>query len=529
MARRREQPASGPVSCRVLSVQPERVDTRIVEALLADGQMRASVAHAGTLAHALSIATGQEFDLALVDLMLPDARGIEALRRLKTLRPELALVVVSDTREACTASMYELGAMEVLQKAQITKELLEDALLRALRRRGAEAQAAALAFRDALTGLHNARYFHRRLAEVVAMAGREQRDSALFLADLDGFKAVNDERGHAAGDFVLAQTARRLTESVRGYDVLARLGGDEFAFLIHGVAERSALSAVAERVTDALRAPIVHTEGRISIGASIGIALAPMHGRDSTTLLHAADLAMYTAKARGGGHAFATHGGEPEQRPSSRVPRASLEHGLLVHPGTRRTMRVRLRLRGVTGLVTALRGVGPSLLGLDGQETALTLELLDARISGDLEAMPALLSELRQRYPDADLRLACPLSLLERHESTVRRVLAAAAALRAEGMLTGLGTAAVSPTSLAQVGAASLALDPELLADSPDARRLAAAMVALARALGMPLHVAASGLAEAERATALGLDEVHVCVATRPLALSADELATLSA
>ena len=152
--------------------------------------------------------------------------------------------------------------------------------------------------RDELTGLHNRRAA-RECAE--AMLARE-RGLAVILFDLDRFKHVNDSLGHHAGDHLLAVLGQRLAEVVRDPDdVVARLGGDEFVVLARGMHDDESVRVLCERVTRAVSAPVTVDGIEVSVGASIGIALAPEHGSDYGTLLQCADIAMYDAKGRRAG------------------------------------------------------------------------------------------------------------------------------------------------------------------------------------------------------------------------------------
>ena len=163
---------------------------------------------------------------------------------------------------------------------------------------------------DALTGLPNRALFADRLGVVLQGvedegAGAEtgaETGAALLLLDLDRFKRVNDTLGHHAGDLLLQEVARRLQLAVRGGDTVARLAGDEFVILLPGSGAEEA-SAMARRLLAALTAPIVLDGAEVVVGASIGVALAPMQGRDEKALLRAADAAMYAAKRAGGSHA----------------------------------------------------------------------------------------------------------------------------------------------------------------------------------------------------------------------------------
>ncbi|RDI22057.1 diguanylate cyclase (GGDEF)-like protein [Pseudacidovorax intermedius] len=125
---------------------------------------------------------------------------------------------------------------------------------------------------------------------------REGRPFAVLLLDLDGFKAVNDRHGHAAGDAVLAALAGRLRESVRDSDLVARLGGDEFALLVAGDPHREALAALAQRLLAQAALPVDWEGQGLRVGMSIGIACRPQEGDSLDALLRAADRAMYHSK-----------------------------------------------------------------------------------------------------------------------------------------------------------------------------------------------------------------------------------------
>ncbi len=155
---------------------------------------------------------------------------------------------------------------------------------------------------DALTDLPNRTLLHDRLAQAFLSTARTGRPLALLLLDLDRFKEVNDTLGHHAGDLLLQRVAERLQQAMRGVDTVARLGGDEFAVLLTTADETGAL-LVARKLLDTLEAPI-EVEGQpLQIGASVGIALCPVHGADAQTLLRRADVALYVAKRARGGYA----------------------------------------------------------------------------------------------------------------------------------------------------------------------------------------------------------------------------------
>jgi diguanylate cyclase (GGDEF)-like protein len=155
---------------------------------------------------------------------------------------------------------------------------------------------------DALTGLANRVLFHEHLDIALSRVARTGAQAAVCYLDLDGFKRVNDTLGHAAGDTVLVEVARRLLATVRGSDGVARLAGDEFAVLLREVESAEAAGRVAAKLVAAIAEPFtVHGE-QLRLGASVGVALAPLHGASPDELLRAADAAMYDAKALGSTH-----------------------------------------------------------------------------------------------------------------------------------------------------------------------------------------------------------------------------------
>ncbi|WP_295454289.1 diguanylate cyclase [uncultured Thiodictyon sp.] len=182
----------------------------------------------------------------------------------------------------------------ILRLQDVTARELESRRLRTQVTRFGE-----LAHRDSLTGVANRRLFREQLDRAVAEAGRSGERLAVLFLDLDGFKGINDTRGHAAGDRVLCQVAARLLEVVRRPDTVARLGGDEFAVLLRGVSENSGVLELGERLLAAICAPIELPDGPVGIGASIGISLFPEHGPDGAALLRRADEAMYAVKSAG--------------------------------------------------------------------------------------------------------------------------------------------------------------------------------------------------------------------------------------
>jgi diguanylate cyclase (GGDEF)-like protein/PAS domain S-box-containing protein len=165
----------------------------------------------------------------------------------------------------------------------------------------AERRISFLAHNDALTGLLNRGKFTECLKLSVARLERYGSPFTLMFLDLDQFKAVNDTRGHLIGDKLLIQVSNRIRGCVREADVVARLGGDEFAILVNRPSEHAETASLAERLVEVV-SNIYEIDGEmISIGVSIGIAIAPINGTRPDQILRNADLALYRAKAEGRG------------------------------------------------------------------------------------------------------------------------------------------------------------------------------------------------------------------------------------
>lgn len=152
------------------------------------------------------------------------------------------------------------------------------------------------AHHDLLTGLPNRRLFLDRLELEVKHAKRSNRPLPLLFMDLDGFKEVNDSLGHEAGDRLLTEVAKRLTDCVREDDTVARMGGDEFTVILAGAKQRKDVELVAQAIIDALAAPFQIAQQPVQISVSIGIAFYPQDASSPVALLEAADQAMYKAK-----------------------------------------------------------------------------------------------------------------------------------------------------------------------------------------------------------------------------------------
>lgn len=189
-------------------------------------------------------------------------------------------LTVSAVRRPGGALLFAVGLVEDVTEQRVLRDQLRHQALH-----------------DHLTGLPNRRLFDDRLAHARRLAARHGHGLAVVVLDLDGFKAINDSRGHAAGDEVLSAVAAALTAACRESDTVARFGGDEFAVLCEGPDTASHAAALAERLRASLAGPVALADGTtVRVAASVGFATADVaDGFD--TLLARADRAMYKRKS----------------------------------------------------------------------------------------------------------------------------------------------------------------------------------------------------------------------------------------
>lgn len=190
------------------------------------------------------------------------------------------------------------------------EDLIEGILYDVTQRIGREQDARFEADHDTLTGLCNRRSGERNINQVIHAPANSGSSSVVLLIDLDGFKPINDTHGHDAGDIVLVEVSKRLTNIVRGSDVVARWGGDEFLIALHKTVDLDAqsLDIICQKILDQLLLPIELQSGSsCTIGGSIGVARYPQDGQTLDQLIELADAAMYHAK-NNGKNRFVLHG-----------------------------------------------------------------------------------------------------------------------------------------------------------------------------------------------------------------------------
>ena len=291
------------------------------------------------------VIAAENIELVLLDWMMPERSGLDALqgirRRFDAEHVPVIVVTALDDGDIVSKALeggsndyitkpIDLRVLTARVKAQLDRrqavlelDAIRDSLEKTVQERtqdlmsanetlsaeigereAAEARAQSLARHDPLTGLANRRHFLEELERRLALVGQEDCAFALMFVDLDRFKPINDVHGHAIGDQLLQVIATRLTGCIRDDSFAARLGGDEFAVLLEGPGNRDAVAAAARRILHELSAPILVNGLKLTVGASIGIALCPEDGNAPADLLQRGDAAMLRAKEDRGAYKF---------------------------------------------------------------------------------------------------------------------------------------------------------------------------------------------------------------------------------
>ncbi len=290
---------------RLLLVEDNASDAFLLGSLLEEsGDYDYEVTLAPTQGDAIFLLAEKDFDACLLDLTLPDASGFSALITIQEKAPQMPVLILTGMKDAALAkSAVGRGAQDYLLKDELAAPLLLRSIDYAIERKRMEKNLFLRANFDDLTGLANRAMLESRLAMALQRSERIGSVLALLYIDLDGFKRINDQYGHDAGDTVLKAVALRLQQALRAYDTPARLGGDEFAALLEDIATPRDVATIAQKLLAAITAPIPYYRNQLHIGASVGIVCsnAPV---SQAEMLHHADAAMYRAKREGGGYRF---------------------------------------------------------------------------------------------------------------------------------------------------------------------------------------------------------------------------------
>jgi diguanylate cyclase (GGDEF)-like protein/PAS domain S-box-containing protein len=416
-----------------------------------------------------------------------------------------------------------------------------------------------LAHFDALTGLPNRILFGDRLRRMLSLLERRGGKMALLYLDLDRFKPINDQYGHAIGDKVLIEVTRRMSTCVRDSDTLSRRGGDEFVALLESADPNGTATMVSRKLIDTVSQPMLIDGHSVELGISIGVAIYPNDSDDAEGLLEAADQALYTAKKEARGD-FRFYRSEDQSAAQARL---SLDGALLrgrdehrfqlrylpeIDLASGRVTRVEMLLRFLhpeLGLLDAKRfvehaeklGLMPEL-GIESLRSAANMlaraGLNDIGLSMDLSARqlaaltdPALILAALSRSglsPSA-IAFECPESALTGNSDGLSGLYALARA-GFKCTLDDFGAGYCSFTLLQQLPLSALKIDLTFIEEidhNPHSRELVAALLAFGKRLG--LRTIAEGVDSATQLNFLrdnGCDAVQGFLFGQPLA--ADEL-----
>ncbi len=242
-------------------------------------------------------------NILIVDRYDTDATAVSMLAQAEAATSVLAPLMGPEGCLGVVVALYQRDVAEHLRTDKNMRALMEglaNQAVVALMNAKMVDQISHMALHDALTGLPNRRLLQDRVDQAIARSDRTGELLSLFFVDLDRFKHVNDTLGHAAGDDLIIQVAKRLKEATRKGDTVARLGGDEFCVLCPGMTEPPAIAELAERMLATLSKPFLLLDTHIvDISGSIGVAIAPKHGHNYDELVGCADAAMYVSKEKG--------------------------------------------------------------------------------------------------------------------------------------------------------------------------------------------------------------------------------------
>ena len=298
---------------------------------------------------AIELIDKESFDLVLLDVMMPGMDGIETLKRIRSQNSASALPVIMVTAKSESTNIVdalELGAndyvtkpvdfavalarvnTQISRKRAVERVALANEELRKVNedlerrveertsrlidanqrlkveiadREESQARSQYLAYHDSLTGLGNRLLFKEQLEEALTDDSVASHPLAVLFLDLDGFKAVNDTLGHSIGDLLLKSVATKLRDILPRTDRIARLGGDEFAILQISAPQPGSSIALAEKIIEVVGQPNSIDGHDVTVGASVGIAIARPGDMNTDNFLKSADLAMYSAKSDGRG------------------------------------------------------------------------------------------------------------------------------------------------------------------------------------------------------------------------------------
>lgn len=303
--RRKISPAQDVRNANILVAEDSLFDISILRDAIED---IANLTVTTTAEEALALAETMDFDLILLDIMIPDMGGFELCERIKAnkrIQDTPVIFITSLDANESEQKGLALGAADYITKpfapdvVRVRVQNQVDLARNTRELRKMNEKLALLSVTDPLTGVFNRRQFENLTQNWLIFPDNQSALSCLLMLDLDHFKAVNDERGHGAGDAVLTAVAKTWSDTLRPGDVLGRVGGEEFAiFLPNASLEQGQL--VAQRLCDRTRATTISvSRSTFNVSVSIGLAVCENGHPPYADLMELADRALYAAKENG--------------------------------------------------------------------------------------------------------------------------------------------------------------------------------------------------------------------------------------
>jgi diguanylate cyclase (GGDEF)-like protein len=298
-------PADKSLSTNILVVDDEEIMRKLLtDVLRNEGYNINSVSRADD---ALQEVAKGNINILITDIMMKGMNGIELLKRVKDIDPDIDVIVMTGYGSIQTAvESMKLGAIDYLTKPlnidQISLIVKKTAERRQLKREASESKFyKKLSQVDGLTELFNHRFFQQLLQKEIARAERDNSPVSLIMIDVDNFKAYNDQNGHPMGDLALKKISWLLTQNSRECDFIARYGGEEFTIIIPNTVKKIAVS-IANRIRRAIEDTDFVNEDSLpnrKLTISLGVAEYPADAQSRKELIEQADQALYLAKTRG--------------------------------------------------------------------------------------------------------------------------------------------------------------------------------------------------------------------------------------
>lgn len=287
----------------VLLIENDTGDAFLVEELLTEIQQfyntstSFQVKQVGSMAEGLKIINARDFQVAIMDLSLPDSQNLDSLERLRSQAPDVPVVVLTSLDdEELAVKAVEKGAQDYILKNELVGNILARSLRYAIERDRLHRELHRRAIIDDLTGLYNRRGFFTLGDQEFKRSKRQHNNFLIVFTDLDGLKLINDTFGHVQGDQLIIEAAKFLKETFRDSDIIARIGGDEFVILAHENTKDSS-TALKKRLEDELDKYNRRKKLKNRLSLSLGIAaFSPETTATLDQLLSKADSLMYLHK-----------------------------------------------------------------------------------------------------------------------------------------------------------------------------------------------------------------------------------------